>query len=297
MNRRNLPLVGLRSFEATARHMSMKHAATELGVTAGAVSQQIRSIEGQIQVDLFTRGHRRLELTNDGTMLYRTLRRNFTEIEQALDQITSVLTSKKIRLKLPPSLAIRWLVPRLASFYGQYPGFDVEVGTGMTVEDMSVDDVDFTCRLGSGEWEGLEATWLFRDAFVPVCSPSFGQKIEQLSDLLHYPLLHSMMRMDAWQIWLQKNGVDFFKPKTEIKFANAALAYQAAQDGLGIAMAQQAYVESDLATGRLVIPFGSIVNTSLSYYLVCSSHKAQLPRNQAFSQWISSVPGHAQNGQ
>lgn len=289
MSHRNLPLVGLRSFEAAARHLSMKHAAAELGVTAGAVSQQIRSIEGRIQVDLFRRGHRQLELTNDGTILYRTLRRNFTEIEQALDQISSGPTSKKIRLKLLPSLAIRWLVPRLANFYGQHPGFDVEVATGMAVDDMAVDDVDFTCRLGTGDWEGLEATWLFRDAFIPVCSPTLAHKIKCISDLLRYPLLHSMMRMDAWQIWFKHSGVDAFKPKAEIKFANAALAYQAAQDGLGIAMAQQAYVASDLATGRLVVPIGRTVHTSLSYYLVCPSHKAQHPKNRVFSQWISSI--------
>ncbi|OGA95960.1 MAG: hypothetical protein A3E79_17720 [Burkholderiales bacterium RIFCSPHIGHO2_12_FULL_61_11] len=289
MNRRNLPLIALRSFEAVARHMSMKHAAAELGVTPGAVSQQIRSIEGRMQVDLFVRRHRQLELTNDGTMLYRTLRRNFTEIEQTLDQITSGPTSKKIRLKLLPSLAIRWLVPRLASFYGQHPGYDVEVATGMSVDDMSVDDVDFTCRLGTGKWEGLDATWLFSDAFIPVCAPALGLKIERLSDLLLYPLLHSMMRMDAWQIWFKQNGVGVFKPKAEIKFANAALAYQAAEDGLGIAIAQQAYVGSDLATGRLVVPFGRAAHTSLSYYLVCSSHKAQHPKNRVFSQWISSI--------
>lgn len=284
-------MVGLRSFEAAARHMSMKHAAAELGVTPGAVSQQIRSVEGRIQADLFIRGHRQLELTNDGAILYRTLSRNFTEIEQALDQITSGPTSKKIRLKLLPSLTIRWLVPRLASFYGQHPGFDVEVGAGMAVDEKSSDDVDFTCRLGTGDWEGLHATWLFQDTFIPVCAPTMGKKCEQISDLLLYPLLHSMMRMDAWQIWFEKNGVNDFKPKSEIKFANAALAYQAAEDGLGIAIAQQAYVESDLATGRLVVPFGRAVHTSLSYYLVCPSHKAQYPKNQVFLKWISSVVG------
>jgi len=289
MNRRNLPLVALRSFEAAARHMSMKLAAVELGVTPSAVSQQIRSIEDRLKVELFARGHRQLTLTADGTELFRTLSRNFTEIEQALEHIVSGPGSRKIRLKLLPSLAIRWLVPRLADFHGRHPEFDVEVATGLPIDDATVDDADFACRLGNGQWPGLCAIRLFPDAFVPVCAPSLASAIRRPSDMFEHPLLHSMMRMEAWRIWCDNTGVTWREPPTEIRFANAALAYQAAADGLGIAMAQQAYVETDLAAGRLQAPFGTAVYTGLSYFLVCSSHKAMQRKNQVFSSWMQDL--------
>ena len=289
MSYRRLPLTALRSFEATARHLSMKDAAAELGVTAGAVSQQIRSIEEHIKVDLFIRSHRQLALTGDGSSLYRTLRRNFAEIERALDEITAALPSAKIRLRIPPSLTIRWLVPRLASFYGQYPGFDVEFASGVAVDGLPDDDVDFACRVGKGEWEGLESIMLFRDAFVPVCSPAMGRKVAGLSDALAYPWLHSMMRMDAWSIWLKASGAGDVVAKTELRFANAALACQAAQEGVGIAMAQHAYVTADLRAGSLVVPFGQPVQTQMGYFLVCSSHNAQIPKNRVFVEWLKSA--------
>ena len=267
----------------------MKLAAAELGVTAGAVSQQIRSIEERIQVGLFVRNHRQLELTRDGSSLYRTLRRNFAEIERALDEITTAPPSTKIRLRVPPSLTIRWLVPRLASFYGRYPGFDVEFASGVAIDGRPDDDADFACRVGKGEWEGLEATRLFRDAFVPVCSPKLGRKIAGLSGSLEFPWLHSMMRLDAWSIWLKASGSSDVTPQREIRYANSALACQAALEGLGIAMAQQAYVAADLATGRLVVPFGKPVQTDMGYFLVCSSHNAQVPKNRFFVEWLRSV--------
>lgn len=289
MSTRNLPLVSLRSFEAVARLGSMKTAAKELGVTPGAVSQQIKALEGKLQVSLFDRTNRKLTLTMDADTLFRTLSRNFIEIEQALDRIATGPASRKIRLKLLPSLAIRWFVPRLAGFYGKYPGFDVEVATGMPVDDLSMDDVDFACRLGNGRWKGLQATLLFEDEFVPVCSPALAKEIKRPSDLLRYPLLHSMIRMEAWEAWFSEFGEAPFRPKANISFANAALAYQAAEDGLGIAIAQRAYVTADLASGRLAAPIPLAAKTALSYYLVCTPAKAMQKNNQVFLKWIDEV--------
>ncbi len=286
MQRKNLPLIALRSFEAATRHLSIKDAAAELGVTPGAVSQQVKALELLLCVPLFSRGHRQLSLTGAGTSLAQALGRNFAEMEQVLEQISSGPMSKKIRLKLVPSLAIRWLVPRLADFYGKHSGFDVEVATGMATVNVSLDDVDFACRLGTGHWPGLHAAHLFDDAFVPVCAPTLAAKLSEPSDILGYPILHSMMRMEAWKIWFEESCSAPFKPKSEMSFANAALAYKAAEDGLGIAIAQQAYVEADLASGRLVAPFPQRVKTSLAYYLVCTNQKSQLHKNRVFLDWL-----------
>lgn len=268
----------------------MKTAAVELGVTSGAISQQVRFIEELLQIGLFHRGHRQLTLSEQGAQLYRIINRNFTEIEQAIELITSGPASKKIRLKLLPSLAIRWFVPRLASFYSQHPGFDVEVATGMPLDDKSLDDVDFSCRLGLGSWEGLKSLRLFQDSFIPVCAPALAASIRNPLDVLLHPLLHSMMRMDAWAIWFNQYGSGEFQPHSEIKFANAALAYQAAAEGLGIAMGQYAYVEADLMSGRLVAPFAqAVATTGLGYYLVWPETKAGQPKNSAFVQWMENL--------
>src|SRR5690606_29262064 len=193
---------------------------------------------------------------------------------------------RKIRLKLVPSLAIRWLVPRLAAFHGLHPELDVEVATGTPMESSVYDDIDFTSQVGEGNWPGMTAIRLFPDAFLPVCSAAIAQSIKRPEDLLRWPLLHSMMRMEAWEVWLAHHGLTAQYPSGTIRFANAALAYEAAAEGLGIAMAQYAYVATDLASGKLHTPFPEPVSTPSSYYLVTSNHKAMLPKNLAFADWV-----------
>ncbi len=298
ITRRKLPLSALRSFEATARHLSMKDAAAELGVTPGAISQQVRALESLLQVELLIRKHRHLELTSAGEHLFRTLMRNFDEIEQTLATMATKPDSRRIRLKLVPSLAIRWLVPRLAAFHGLHPELDVEVATGAPMEIRFLEEVDFASQVGHGHWPGCVAIRLFPDAFLPVCAPSMRNMFTEPADLLKAPLLHSMMRMEAWQIWFEYHGLTHstVSSTSSIKFANAALAYEAAAQGLGVAIAQYAYIAHDLATGKLYSPFPQPVYTGCSYYLISSRARAQLPKNQLFAAWIKTLcPQEAQS--
>lgn len=283
-----LPLTALRAFEVTGRHLSVKKAAEDLYLTPGAVSQQIRLLEAKLDVELFVRAHRRLTLTSDGRHLFFALRDSFSQIERALSNIARESATPKLRLKLLPTFAIRWFIPRLAGFLGKHPEIEVEITTTSRADDASLDDVDFALRTGLGDWKDVEFDRLFGEEWVPVCAPSLARALRRPADVLGQTRLHSMMRPYAWSDWLKGAGLDSTSGSSQ-RFSNSALALQAAIDGLGVAIVQRAYLEPDVASGRLVVPFKATVKTSLSFYLVSSRKKAHQPKIKQFRAWLRTV--------
>lgn len=291
MNYGQLPLVALRAFEATGRHLSVKKAAENLCVTPGAVSQQIRALEARLGVELFVRANRRLALTDDGRRLLFALRESFALIDRAMSEMVG--RSATLKLRLLPTFAIRWFVPRMAGFLARHPELDVEIATSSSTDDLSLDGVDFTLRYGLGGWTDVESDHLFVDELVPVCAPALASSLKRPADILQqtllYSMMHSRMRQQAWSMWLKSVGLEGEEPNKVLRFENAALAYEAAADGMGVALAQRAYIESDVARGRLVVPFSDMVQTSLSFYFVCSRKKSDQPKIKQFRAWLRTL--------
>jgi DNA-binding transcriptional LysR family regulator len=283
-------LLGLRVFAVAAQSLSVTKAAEQLHVTPGAVSQQLSQLEELLQVDLFVREHRRMSLTAEGQSLALQLHACFHQMERALNEIAPQPSTNSLRLKLMPSLAIRWLLPRLASFYALYPDIQLDIATVPRVEDATLEQADFAVRLGTGQWDDAEADLLFGDALIPVCAPSVAARLKTPVDVPKETLLHSMMRPDGWDIWLAAQDLQGMTSAKGPRFANAALAYQAAIEGLGVAIAQYPYVEADLAAGRLVAPFPLPVTTDQGYYLVCAKRRANQPLIKMFRKWMRELP-------
>jgi LysR family glycine cleavage system transcriptional activator len=286
MHRLRSLLAPLRVFDAVVRTGGVTRAAEVLHVTPGAISQQIRSLESSIGVALFQKKGREIEVTLVGRQLALRVGDAFDRIANALAEAATLNQDRKLRLKVSPSLAIRWLVPRLTSFYGRHPDIDLEIATVSRVEDQRLEDADFGIRHGRGDWTDLAFDQLFNDEFIPVCSPQMAQSITSPQGLRDVKLLHSMMRPTAWDIWFQSLGLTQDSHARGITLANAALCYQAAVDGLGVAMAQRTYVGDDLATGRLAVPVDHVATTESGYYLVCDPLKTDHYAIKAFREWI-----------
>lgn len=282
-------LAALRTFESVARHASVTRAAEELNVTPGAVSQQIRQLERSLQVDLFTRSHRRITLTDSGRMLASRLTESFTAIERAVTEVAGDPGSKRLRLRVTPTFAIRWLVPRLTGFYEQHPEFEIEVGTYPLQTEVAIEAVDFIVRHGRGNWDDAVSDPIFDDALAPVCSPAVARHLRAPKDLAAQNLLHSMMRSDGWNLWLREQGLANLRPRRSIKLANAAVTYQAAIDGQGVALGQLGYLKDDLASGKLVRPFSYVLRTGSGYWLSFAPHRANHPAIRLFRDWIRTL--------
>jgi DNA-binding transcriptional LysR family regulator len=282
-------LAPLRVFDAVYRTGGISRAADALHVTPGAVSQQIKHLESMLGVLLVRKAGREIELTDTGLILAKGLSDLFDRIEAVLDEVAEAGNPRRLRLKVLPTFAIKWLVPRLASFYAAHSDIDIEIATVSRAQELQLDNADFIVRHGIGQWPGLHVDHLFDEVFVPVCSPALAKTIRAPEDLLEAQLLHSMMRPEGWPTWLGAAGLGAAQPTRNVTLANAALCVQASVNGLGVAIAQTAYVRDELASGRLVRPLEQEVRTEFGYYLLCDPSKADTQPLKLFREWLLSV--------
>jgi DNA-binding transcriptional LysR family regulator len=282
--RQRLP--ALRAFEAVSRNMSVTQAAEELFVTPGAVSQQVRQLEEALGAPLLQRHHRRVSLTPEGVKLAHVLTHCFERIDRTLLEISGDGQAQRLSLRLMPTFAIRWLMPRLSDFFVNYPGVELDIST-MNVKEEQLVTADCSIRLGNGQWDDVESDILFVDDLVPICSPALARQFESPADLAKATLIHSAARTEGWQVWFDGHGIDGSACTRNMQVANAAMACQAAIDGLGVAITQREYVQGDLAVKTLVAPFPSYGRDGIAYYLVSPHHKTHWPTVRLFRQWLA----------
>jgi LysR family glycine cleavage system transcriptional activator len=167
----------------------------------------------------------------------------------------------------------------------------VRITTSTSLVDFQRDNVDAAIRYGRGQWQGLRADWLMADELFPVCSPALlnGNKpLKCPEDLRDHVLLHtSNANSDDWRLWLWAAGLpaDFSK-QPGVTFDLIFMTVQAAIDGVGVAMGRTAYVQEDIAKGRLVVPFKITLPDDAGFYLVSPAGRNDPPKLSTFRQWL-----------
>jgi len=285
------PLNAIRAFEAAARHLSITVAAEELYVTPGAVSRQIRALEEVLGVQLLHRGHRQISLTRAGEDYYRAVTAALDALREATDRITKRAKRMQLKIRAYTTFAMRWLIPRLSSFHAANPGIEVLLTASLDPVDFRKEDIDGAIRMGDGKWSGVNVYRLVSNVLVPVCSPLLldaGPAVTNPADLRHHTLLHSIARPDDWRYWLEAAGVDReVDPDGGMTYQSSAMAYAAAVEGQGFAIAQRFLVADDLASGKLVAPFRQTVDMGdFTYYLLTPANRKESASMATFRAWL-----------
>lgn len=281
-------LNALRAFEATARHLSFKEAARELFVTPGAVSQQVKGLEEELNVLLVRRLTRAIELTEAGHTLQVSLRGSFQGISDTVEKLLARDSSGPLTISVLPSFAAKWLVARLGRFQASHPEVDLRISADNNFTDFSKEDVDAGIRHGLGEYPGLRSDWLLPGALLPVCSPRLLEGAHPLTrpeHLRHHTLLHASPA-NEWPMWVKAHGVKDVDPTRGPQFSDDGLMLEAAIEGQGVAISREPLVAADLAAGTLVVPFDLIMSDRLAYYFVCPEATAERPKIVAFREWL-----------
>lgn len=299
MKRSLLPLNALRAFDAAARHMSFKLAADDLSVTPAAISQQIRSLEDFLGVELFRRTNRSLVLTETAQLSLAPLKQAFEYMEEAVDILTDAKSSNVLKVSVSPSFASKWLVPRIANFYARRPDAVVKIEATLHVTDFMVEDTDLAIRYGNGKYENVYIEEILRETIFPVCAPDVvqgGEPCKTACEVLKHTLIHddSFVEDDSapnWSMWLKAAGVAMPDGVPALHFNNNALAIEAAAAGRGIALARSVIAEEDLKAGRLVKPFGEGVPVDFAHYIVCPEEKLKNELVQEFTDWLREETG------
>lgn len=280
------PLNALLAFESVARTGSVRAAAESLSVTPGAVSRQLRLLEEHFATELFRRQGRGLLLTQAGNAYYQQVSVHFEGLRKAGGLLHRSAGKSVIRLHSFTTFATRWLIPRLTSFQLANPAIDIRLTTASDWDDAT--DYDAAIRLGSGDWPQLHASALVGNVLVPVCRPTPGRKESFRPDSLNkHTLLSVRGRPDDWQIWGEAFGVDL-KQQSWRELESSALAYQAALEGQGIALAQRVLVESELQAGSLIAMEAHQVDCGkLTYYLVWRENSLKEASLRLLENWLS----------
>lgn len=285
------PLNPLKAFEVTGRLLSVSKAADELSVTPAAVSRQIRSLEDFLKVALFDRVPGGVQLTPAGARYLSEISPLFAALRESTNAVMGGSFRRHVlKIRSPATFAVRWLIPRLAGFHRQHPSIDVQLATSPAALNFDREDMDAGVQLGDGRWPRLHTQRLVANVLVPVVSPwrARQQPLASLQALEQDTLLHSMARPDDWALWLKSTGVSGVNPYRGMKYETSLLAYQAAIEGHGIAMAQRALVEKELDDGSLRPAFEvELDRQDHTYYFAWPQDKPENPSLRAFLAWLS----------
>lgn len=280
-------LHALRAFETASRHLNFRLAAEELGVTQSAVAQQIRGLEAELGLRLFERGPRSLALTANGTRYVASVRRAF----ELLAEATQALRPEPWRLTISvtPSLATKWLIPRLPDFVAAHAETDLRILATERLSHFQADAVDLAVRLGRPPFgPGLNAELLFEDRLVAVASPHLLTRLGhpgQTDRLDGHALLHDAH--EVWPAFLQR-VLPQARPVAakNIRFNQTALAIDAALAGQGLALVHPAFVAADIAAGRLVHVFPDELRTGMGFYIVFPRRPRQAEPLAQVRDWL-----------
>jgi len=301
--RRLPPLNALRAFEAAARHGSFVRAAAELGVTPGAVSQQIKALEQLLGLTLFRRQARGVRLTEAGRGYLPGIAEGFDRLARATLQVHDTAAGNvlagRLSITVLPSFAAGWLVRRLPAFRARHPEIDLLIRSERQTVDLHREDADLAIRYGLGDFPNLEATHLLREEIFPVCAPALlnaDPPLRAPEDLRAHDLLDDAGALGnepwiRWQPWLDFWGLDAFglsdaARRPGLHFTDSVQLYQAALLGQGVALGRSALIGDELASGRLVRPFAVSRPSSYAYYAVTTKPARGNPRVAAFIAWL-----------
>ncbi len=286
MNWQNLPPIpALRAFAAFVDKGSLTAAGEALNVSHAAISQQLRHLERHLDVALFDRSGRALELTSAGEQLAAATGAGFQRMIDAVEELTGADIDRPLHVSATPNFATAWLMPRLPDFRAKYPEIDILLDPSHELVTLSPGGVDVAVRYGDGTWPGLTSEGLLFSPMVVVAAPSLmgTRTVESPADLVEAPWVEELGTSEASR-WLEANGVEPGRRRRRMALPGNMML-DAARNGQGIAVVVRSFVEADLAAGRLVALFTA---PQTSGYHIVTRPGVQRPPLKAFVKWLRS---------
>ncbi len=287
------PLRAVQAFEAVVRRGGVSAAAEELGVSPGAISQQIRKIEELLKVCLFERRGRSLEPTSWGRMYYERVQMAFEQLRSAQDTLLRARGKSGIVMSALPSLALRWLQPLLRTWRSTHPGAAVRLVGTEEESELGAEQIDFRVTYGADVRRYDHFTELFVDRVVPACSPQFLEQhpVRVIGDILRAPLIDIEWDVQhrpppSWAEWARSAGLEPPRTAGDLAFSLSSAAIDAAVSGGGFVLAQLSMIAADLSSGRLVVPFDRRLRLPEPYFLAWDRAVLDRPFGAEFRAFI-----------
>ena len=283
------PLDQIDAFVIAVRLGNLTRAAEAMHLTVSALSHRMRLLEERVGHQLLARGPRGVVPTPQGQRLYDAVAAPIEAIEHALRRL-GARTGNALTLSLIPSMGTAWLVPRLPEFLARHPELGLSLQSSTHVVDFEREPVDAALRLGSGQWPGVAAEFLFDEWITPVASPDFIARHGKpsLAAISTLPLLGDPG--ERWHDWFAAYGGSA-PARYVASFDDTETLHQAAAQGLGIALARQTLAQPLIDSGRLVPLTRKRLKAEFAHYLVYPERSLQHPGFQTLRGWLLEQAG------
>ncbi|QYE34570.1 LysR family transcriptional regulator [Polymorphobacter sp. PAMC 29334] len=277
------PLRAIEAFVLVAESLSFTKAAGELNITKSAISRRIQSLEEDLEVQLFIRGNKALMLTPDGETYYKLTGPAFGSLRAAGAQLKRTRQANTLCVALPQSFASYWLLPRVASFYEQYPNTELRLDSLGYFNLLESEAIDVVLQVAKEPPPGFHAERLLSLELFPVCSPTLlSRHPAVLNEIADHRLLHLNTMPSIWAEWLQLVGRPDLLEGRGHRYDTFSLALDAAVNGLGLTIGTDIICHRDLQKGRLVAPFPQRLVSARSMYFVCRKRDVDKPMVRRF---------------
>ncbi len=287
----SLPLLtGLRSFEASARHLSFARAAVELGMTPAAVSQQIRALETHLGVKLFERRARGVLLTTLGRAYFPSVQKSLDELTISTTGLFGGTARRTLVVRSAVSFAALCLAPRLGTFRRQHPDIQIRLYASIWSDDLNDGRIDLDIRYGHGQWDGCDAERLSDPVSVPICPPGSGFGADcgkDLFDIVRRHPVHVIGYENMWTKMARAHGWPDGTIDTGTFVDTSLAAIEMVASGEGAAMISRDLTLYPAARGRIVVAPGLELRHDQSHYLLTPRDgRARSPDALLFRDWL-----------
>jgi LysR family glycine cleavage system transcriptional activator len=281
-------LKAIKTFQVAARHSSFAVAADELCITPSAVSHQIKTLETQLGLPLFSRGARALALTDAGARYLEQIDDLFIRLDSVTEQLRARFGRSSVRLHVPAYFASEMLLPRLSEFSKLHDGVDLRIETQGVHGRVHAAEADISVVVGTGPWNGLVAHPLFAQTLVPACAPELlaERPVQRYEDLNTHTLLVHEARRDDWDRWATTVGMKELRPAQIVRIDSMSAATRAAEKKIGIALLPAELSRRKFASGRLARVFDDELVTEENYTLLVRAEDESRDDIRALCAWL-----------
>jgi LysR family glycine cleavage system transcriptional activator len=281
-------LKAIKTFQIAAKHSSFAVAADELCITPSAVSHQIKTLETQLGLPLFSRSARALALTDAGARYLEQIDDLFMRLESVTEQLRARYGRNSVRLHVPAYFASEMLLPRLSEFSKLHDGIDLRIETQGAHGRTHAAEADISVVVGSGPWNGLIAHKMFAQTMVPACSPELllERPVLRYEDLNQHTLLVHEARRDDWDRWAAAVGMKALQPAQIVRIDSMTAATRAAEKSIGIALLPVELSRRKFDSGRLIRVFEDELVTNEEYTLLVRTEDENRDDIRALCAWL-----------
>jgi LysR family glycine cleavage system transcriptional activator len=275
-------------FEAAARHENFKQAANELFITPSAVSHQIKALETFLGFELFQRKSRGVTLNAAGKVYLNYVQQGIDKLEQGTKVVRNKFSSPSLKISTFPTMSSNVIIPQLSHFQQKHPDINIRIETGIDVTDLRYDDCDLAIRVGRGDWPGVIVKKLLSLTAHAVCTAGFAKKhkLSSPEQISQVPLIDLANMDNVWRTWAEAMKLPEMQYQHKLTFNNYDSSLQAAEQGLGLALAIMPIEHSLIDRNLLILPFEEGASFQQSLYAVYREEDKDCQDIHCFLDWL-----------